>query len=129
MKQFMVVAVGIVLASMRQATALELPQPEVSVTRFSYIAKVPAAPGTAATMRVEVKDWGLGASPKGLQIPPRGFYIAQLRSGRILTRIAGKLEKREAGDFWTVQAGQIMTISFPPHCEGAQLRTIAVNPQ
>jgi hypothetical protein len=112
-----------------QATAQAVEEPLRSIPRFSDVLNVPVAGGPAAPLRVEIKDWNLVATPKPFEVPAQGFYIVQLRSGKVITEIAGKSERRKPGDFWTVAAGVPMGVTLAPHGEAAQLETIAVNPQ
>ena len=130
MKQLKIfgLVVTVMLASLGLTAGQQSPEPVVSVIRFSRVTRVPAAGEATTAMRLEVKDWALEKSPKGLQIPAQGFYIAQLRSGSVITTIAGKSRKRQAGDFWTVEGEQIMAVRLTAHCKAAQLRTIAINP-
>jgi hypothetical protein len=101
---------------------------KVVVSRFSEVVNVAKAGGAAKPMRVEIKDLSLVHAPDGVKIPAAGFYIVQLRSGEIDTEVGGKKEHHVAGDFWTVAAGEAMTVSFPPRSESAQLHTIAITP-
>jgi hypothetical protein len=111
-----------------QAAAQTIGAPAAPVSRYHGVANLVGPAGATTPLRVEVKDWNFVAGPQTSQVPPQGFYIAQLRSGRIITEIAGKSEKRRAGDFWTVEAGHAMTITFQPHGEAAELRTIEITP-
>jgi hypothetical protein len=119
---------AVVLGSIELAAAPPPPETPGNVTRFSAVMSVPVAGAAAAPMRVEVKNWYLVRAAKGFRLPAQGFYIAQLRSGKVVTEIAGKSEKRSAGDFWTVGAGVPMTVTIAPRGEAAQLQTIAINP-
>ncbi len=116
----------ILLALIGLAASPPPPAVPQNATRFSAVMSVPAA-GAAAPVHVEVKNWYVRA-PKALQLSAQGFYIAELRSGTVVTEIAGKSEKRRAGDFWTVGAGVPMTVTIAPRGEAAQLQTIAINP-
>jgi hypothetical protein len=103
------------------------PAPAAVVARYSEV--FPAPKGTTpAQVRVEIKDWHFVRDERGIKLPAAGFYIAQLKSGQIDTEIAGNKEHRHVGDFWTVAAGQNMTVHFPAHSQAAQIRTIAVGP-
>ena len=126
-----IVRIGAMLAALGAiAFAADQPSQEAtrSVSRFSGVVTTAAAPSGNAPMRGEVMDWYLARTPKGFQIPAQGFYLAQLRSGRVVTDIAGKSETRQAGDLWTVPAGVPMTVTIRRPGEGAQLQTIAINP-
>jgi hypothetical protein len=118
-----IVAVGaIALAAEEHVAALTS-----ATSRYSGVAMVKAPAAKAgAQFRVEVKDWQLAATEGTMKLPVSGFYIAQLKSGKIDTDIAGKKEQRNSGDFWTVAAGETMMISFPPHAESARIQIIAV---
>ena len=102
--------------------------PAAAVSRYSGVANVMSPAGTATPLKVEIKDWSLVRTPKGVRIPAAGFYIVQLKSGQIDTEIAGKKEHRLAGEIWTVAASESMTVSFPPHSQAAQLQTITITP-
>jgi hypothetical protein len=115
------------LVSVGLAAGQPTPEQPGNVTRFSGAMSVPMA-GAAAPMMVEIKDWLLVGNEKAFQIPAQGFYVVQLRSSTVVTDIAGKSEKHQAGDFWTVAAGEPMTVTLAPHAEAAQLQTIAVTP-
>jgi hypothetical protein len=124
-----IAAIGLACALVAGAIAVAADQQAVpakaGVSRYSGVASVTAA-GKAAQLRVEIKDWHLVRSEEAVKLPVSGFYIAQLKSGEIDTEIAGKKEHRRAGDFWTVAAGESMTISFPPHREAAQIQTMTI---
>jgi hypothetical protein len=121
---------GIVAAGAIALAAEErMAAPKSATSRFSGLAMVKAPAAKAGTQfRVEIKDWQLIATEQAVKLPVAGFYIAQLKSGTVDTEIAGKKERRNAGDFWTVAAGETMMISFPPHAESARIQVIAVAP-
>ena len=129
MKRYMIFAIlpVLLLASVRLAPAQTSRVPVATAIRYSGVANVARPGARAMPMRVEVKDWNFVQSATPFQVPAQGFYVAQLRSGRIVTQISGKSEKRVSGDFWTV-SGVPMTITMAPHGESAQLRTITINP-
>jgi len=101
--------------------------PEIA-TRFSEVVRARNAKGAAVPLKVEIKEWNVTRSARAAEISDQGFYIVHLSSGRITTEIAGKTTARSAGDFWTVEKGQRMTISLKRPQEQARLQTIAVNP-
>ena len=101
--------------------------PAAVVARYSETLTTPKGT-TPAKVQVEIKDLHFVRDERGVKLPAAGFYIAQLKSGQIDTEIAGDKQHRRAGDFWTVPAGQIMTVHFPAHSQAAQIRTIAVGP-
>jgi len=117
------------LGSFGLSAAQQSSQQTVSVTRFSNIARVPVGGTAPIPLRLEVKDWALTGSGEVLQIPAQEFYIAELQSGSIITKIAGESEPRRAGEFWTVEAYQTMAVSLTQHCKDAHLRTIAIGPR
>jgi len=122
-------ASALVAGALAGAADQHFGSPAAMVSRYAGVANVAAPGGTAATrLKVEIKDWSLVRTPEGVRLPATGFYIVQLKSGGIDTEIAGKKERRHAGEFWTVAAGESMTVSFPPHSQAAQLQTIAVSP-
>jgi hypothetical protein len=111
------------------ATDQQFASPAAVVSRYAGVANVAARAGTAATpLRIEIKDWSLVRTPRGVRLPAAGFYIVQLKSGQIDTEIAGKKEHRHAGDFWTVAVSESMIVTFPPHSQAAQLQTITITP-
>jgi hypothetical protein len=123
------VASVMVAAAIADATDQKPAAPAAVVSRYSGVLSVAAPTGAAARpLRVEIKDWQMVRTPQGVQVPAAGFYIAQLKSGEIDTEIAGKKEHRQAGDFWTVAAGESMTITFPPHSQSAQIQTVLITP-
>ena len=124
----MVSLTGIVLAGVIALSAEEyVAAPTRAISRYSGAAMVKSPAANAGTQfRIEVKDWQLIATVQAVKLPVGGFYIAQLKSGKIDSEIAGKKEHRYAGDFWTVAEGETMTISFPPHAESARIQVIAV---
>jgi hypothetical protein len=126
--KIMVSLAGIVLAGVIALAAEEHVAASTSATsRYAGVAMVKAADAKAGTQfRVEVKDWQLAATEQAVKLPVAGFYIAQLKSGKIDTEIVGKKERRNSGDFWTVAAGETMMISFPPHAEAARIQVISV---
>lgn len=95
--------------------------PAAVYTRFSGTTKV-----NATSLRVEITEWQLVAAEQGVRLPVTGFHLAQLTSGRVDTEINGRMEHRKAGDYWTVQPGETMTIHFPPHSESAKIQTVAI---
>ena len=120
---------GLMGATVVTAADQKAGAPSGTVSRYSGVANVPGHAGAAATaVRVEIKDLALVRNEQGIQIPATGFYIVQLKSGRVDTEIAGKKEQRHAGDFWTVAAGEPMKVIFPPHSQSAQLQTVAITP-
>ncbi len=120
--------VGVVAFAAGQADQ-KVSGPAAMVVRYAGVAEVPIRAGTApARLRVEMRDWHFVRTEQGVKLPIVGFYIAQLTSGEIDTEIDGKREHRVAGDFWTVPVGGSMTLSFPPHSQAAQIRTMAVAP-
>jgi hypothetical protein len=127
-RKVMISLAGIVAAGAIALAAEEhVAAPTSATSRYSGVAMVKAPAAKAGTQfRVEVKDWQLVATEKGVKLPVSGFYIAQLKAGTIDTEIAGKKEHRNAGDFWTVAAGETMIISFPPHAESARIQVIAI---
>lgn len=89
--------------------------------RFSGTAKV-----NATSLHVDIKDWQLLRTEQGVRLPVTGFQLVQVISGKVDTEIAGKTEHRTAGDYWTVQAGETMTIHFPAHSQTARLKIVAI---
>jgi hypothetical protein len=79
-------------------------------------------------VRIEIKEWHFVRKQQASQIAAQGFYIAQLRSGRIITQMGGKSETRQAGDFWAVNAGESMRVTLPQHSQSAQLQTVGITP-
>ena len=119
--------IPVILGPIQPAAAQPATEAARNITVFAGEVRLPTA-GAATPMKVEVKDWSVGRTRDGLQIPAQGFYVVQLRSGMVVTEIDGKSEKRKPGDFWTVTAGVPMSVALAPRGEAAQLRTIAINP-
>jgi len=104
-------------------------EPVGNVLRFSGTANVPSQTGTKpAQFKLEIRNFSLVSSAETVRLAAEGFTVFQLRSGKIDTLISGKKERRSAGNFWTVAAGESMTVTFPPRSEAAQLQTITVVP-
>jgi hypothetical protein len=125
-----IAVVGLASALVAGAIALAADQKAIpataAVSRYSGVAKVTSPEGKSAQLRIEIKDWNLTRTEQAVKLPVAGFYVAQLKSGEIDTEIAGKKERRRPGDFWTVAAGESMSISFPPHREAAQIQTMTI---
>jgi hypothetical protein len=103
--------------------------PVATVLRFSGTVNVPAQAGIQpAQFKLEIRNFSLVSSAESVRLATEGFTVFQVRSGKIDTLISGKKERRLAGNFWTVAAGESMTITFPPHSEVAQLQSITVVP-
>src|SRR5579864_3994800 len=83
--------------------------PAATVPHYSEVLATPKGV-SPARVKVEIKDWYFVRNEQGVKLPGSGFYIAQLKSGQIDTEVAGNKEHRHAGDFWTVAAGQTMTV-------------------
>jgi quercetin dioxygenase-like cupin family protein len=85
----------------------------------------PSRNGVAQPVRISIQSWKM-SGPKSVthEIPPRGFYVAHLLSGAILTTIDGQTTKRAPGDYWTVKAGADMQVKVLG--EFAVLETIVV---
>ncbi len=120
-----VLLAGTIMGATKEPSA----SPAAVVSRYSGIANVKASGSAAVTpLRVEIKDWHLLRTAQAVRVPVVGFYIAQLTSGQIDTEIAGKQDHRRPGDFWTVADGESMSVTFPPHSQSAQIKTIAITP-
>jgi len=103
--------------------------PVAAVLRFSGTANVPTRAGvTPAQFKLEIRNFSLVSSAESVLLTAEGFTVFQVRSGKIDTLISGKKERRLAGNFWTLVAGESMTVTFPPHSEVAQLQSITVVP-
>ncbi len=59
------------------------------------------------------------------ELPGRGFFLLQLRGGKITAVINGKEEKHVAGDFWVVPANAKM--SFDATGETATIEVVSLN--
>lgn len=124
---FVIVAIAFVFAVFTFAAEQKSGAPAAVVPHYSEVLTAPKGV-SPAHVKVEIKDFYFVRNEQGVKVPATGFYIAQLKSGQIDTEIGGKKENRNAGDFWTVAAGQTMTVQFPAHSQAAQIRTIAVGP-
>ena len=80
--------------------------------------------GATQAVHIVVQSWGIGAAQ---EIPLRGFYVAHLLSGQIVTTIDGQTTAHLPGDYWTVKAGATMQVKVVG--EVAVLETIVVGKQ
>lgn len=123
------VASAVLAAAVAGADDLRPGAPAAEVSRYSGLVEMAARAGAAGTpLRVEVKDLSFVRGPQPARLAEGPFYVAQLNSGVIDTEVAGKKEHRSTGDFWTVPAGESMTVTFPPHRQAAQLRIVTMTP-
>jgi hypothetical protein len=127
MKRFWMACSLLVVATLAQTSSPARPAEENAqgFALFSSKVDVPAG-GAAAAMQVDVKDWSV--TKAGLEVPDRGFYVAQLLLGVVVTEIEGKSQTRNPGEFWTVKAGEAMKVTLAPRKEAAQLWTVAITP-
>jgi hypothetical protein len=123
------VASALAVAAMALASDEKFAAPQAIVSRFSGMVNVPLKAGAAPSpLKIEIKDLSVVRSAEAVILPAGGFYIVWLKSGKIDTEASGKKEHRQAGDFWAVAAGELVTITFPKHSQAAQLQTIAIAP-
>lgn len=133
MKHGLVTAVAVTSALAVGAIAFaseeKFAAPAAIVSRFSGMVNVPLKAGAAPSpLKIEIKDLSVVHSAQAVVLPAGGFYIVWLKSGNIDTEASGKMEHRQAGDFWAVAAGEVVTITFPRHSQAAQLQTITIAP-
>lgn len=84
--------------------------------------------GATQPVHVNVQSWGLaGLNGRAQKIPLRGFYLAHLLSGSILSTIDGQPMPRAPGDYWPVKSGATMQVKV--RGEFAVLETIVVTKQ
>jgi len=107
-------------SSKEEAAAPNALQP---LTRFNnrQINFLKAGKPTAA--HVTIRDWEIHGRQKIAKFPETGALTVHLQSGRIITTIAGKQEKREPGDYWSVPAGAAMGVQVTS--ESAILHVVA----
>jgi hypothetical protein len=98
---------------------------------FEARTTTPMKGGAAQPAHLTVQSWGLvgqrGRNGTAHEIPLRGFYVAHLLSGAVLTAVDGQTAKRLPGDYWTVKAGSAMQVKVLG--EYAMLETIVVSKQ
>lgn len=71
-----------------------------------------ADPLALEPVNVEIRNWTIGGGLKleKLDVPSNGTLVVQLRAGEMTTIIEGERVERREGDFWTVEAGQVMAV-------------------
>jgi quercetin dioxygenase-like cupin family protein len=80
--------------------------------------------GKTTPAHVTIRDWEIHGRQKIPKFPETGALIVHLQSGRVVTTIQGKEEKREPGDYWSVPAGSSMGVQVSS--ESAILHVVAV---
>src|SRR5215472_8061655 len=92
---------------------------------FEEKTTTPAKNGAAQSVHISVQSWKMNG-PKSVthEMPLRGFYVAHLLGGGIVTTTDGQTIRRGPGDYWTVRAGAAMQIKVLG--EFAVLETIVV---
>lgn len=80
--------------------------------------------GRTAPAQITIRDWEIHGPQKIEKFPEKGALIVHLDSGRITTTIAGKQEKREPGDYWSVPAGTSMGVEVSS--ESAALHVVSL---
>lgn len=101
--------------------------PLTPLERFDGHAAFHTKQGKSRELHVVVRKWEIHGRQHIEKFPEQGFMVVHLQSGRVITTIDGKEEKRSGGDFWTVAAGSTMGIQVTS--ESALLETAAVKKQ
>jgi quercetin dioxygenase-like cupin family protein len=80
--------------------------------------------GKATAAHVTIRDWEIHGRQKIPKFPETGALIVHLQSGRVITTIQGKQEKREPGDYWSIPAEGSMGVEVTS--ESAILHIVAI---
>lgn len=81
------------------------------------------------SVEAELTGWNTLNRAREITIPARGFYIATLRNGSVVTVINKEEKLRRAGEIWAVQDGQAMTVKIQEkRQESVSLDIFAVRP-
>lgn len=78
--------------------------------RFQLTATVLDKAGKTKTVHATERHWEILGNQNIAHFPEQGFLLVELTGGRVTTVIAGKEQKRQHGEFWTVPAGTAMTV-------------------
>src|SRR5262249_61378956 len=85
----------------------------------------PAKNGPAQPVHASIQLWKIaGRNGATQEIPLRGFYVAHLLAGQVLSTIDQQTSQQAPGDYWTVKADSTLQIKVLG--EFAVLETIAV---
>ena len=57
-----------------------------------------------------IRNWTILNRQQITRFPQKGFLIAQLRAGTLITVIDDKRQERTEGEFWIVPAGSFMSV-------------------
>ena len=96
-----------------------------TVDRFQGVTVLQTPDGTQP-VRVTIQNWSFGGGLKidELKLPLRGTVVVHLRGGELTTVINGKRERRQEGDYWTVDPGVSMGIETGD--DSATIQTVLV---
>ena len=117
------------LAGAQAPPAQSSPGAEVSFSsRYSQTLQVPAG-GRTIAVSVVLGSWRIEKAKQAIQLPMRGFFVAELMNGSAITVIAGRETLRNSGELWVVPAGALMRIKAAgAHQENVLLHIFAVSP-
>jgi hypothetical protein len=86
-----------------------LPAGLTATPRFAATIGATTAGKPNPPLQAALNYWSFGG--KGaINVPPQGFYIAELQNGEVMTVIDGDEKIRYSGELWIVKEGQSMII-------------------
>jgi hypothetical protein len=101
----------------------------VAATRYSEVVEIPKATGPASRLEVQLGSLRADVHSSERTVPAGGFYVADLRSGDVITVIGGQETRRHTGDVWSVGAGESMTVrSVERSTQNALVRILMIRP-
>jgi len=83
-----------------------------AITRHVEKLDVPRKAKASLAVQTELSSWATTNRAREITVPPRGFYIATLGNGSVVTVINKEEKLRHAGEMWAVQDGQSMTVKI-----------------
>ena len=91
------------------AQSIQNPLPQIL---YNGIVTTRTNRGNALPVRLSIQVLRFQSKPAPQNVLPRGFFVAHLVSGSILTTISGESPRRRAVDsFWTVKSGAQMAVT------------------
>ncbi len=112
------IAVGLACACMLLAVE------PVPTTVFDGAANAQSATGATVAVHMRLLRWEFD-SHHLQRLPLRGFYVAHLLNGEVVTTIGGLTKVRRGGDFWSVGNGERMEVAV--RSEDAFVETFAAS--
>jgi hypothetical protein len=118
---------GITILAMLTITVVPSAAIAEPIAQSVFEGATAAQPKTGQSFHLSVQSWQFTPTDAVHEIPLRGFYVAHLLSGSIVTTIDGVVTTRGDGAYWTVKAGEIMQVEVLG--EFAVLETIVIAKQ